>query len=80
MYICLFGGMLAFVFDTCLIQERAATREEYKEWHFKRLVSILFRSVMIIMFKMLNVPDVPIWICFAAGIVQGDGANSKLEK
>ena len=32
------------------------------------------------MFKMLNVPDVPIWICFAAGIVQGDGANSKLEK
>ena len=35
---------------------------------------------MIIMFKMLNVPDVPIWICFAAGIVQGDGANSKLEK
>ena len=31
------------------------------------------------MFKMLNVPDVPIWICFAAGIVQGDGANSKLE-
>ena len=35
---------------------------------------------MIIMFDMLNVPDVPIWICFAAGIVQGDGANSKLEK
>ena len=35
---------------------------------------------MIIMFKVLNVPDVPIWICFAAGIVQGDGTNSKLEK
>ena len=32
------------------------------------------------MFKLLNVPDVPIWICFAAGIVQGDGTNSKLEK
>ena len=44
------------------------------------LVLILSRSVMIIMFKLLNVPDVPIWICFAAGIVQGDGANSKLEK
>ena len=80
MYISLFGGMQSFVLDTYLIQERAATREEDKEWHFKRLVSILFRSVMIIMFKMLNVPDVPIWICFAAGIVQGDGANSKLEK
>ena len=43
------------------------------------LVLILSRSV-IIMFKLLNVPDVPIWICFAAGIVQGDGTNSKLEK
>ena len=43
------------------------------------LVLILSRSV-IIMLKLLNVPDVPIWICFAAGIVQGDGTNSKLEK
>ena len=79
MHISLFGGMQAFVFDTCLIQGGTTTRKYYKEWHFQHLVFILSWSAMIIMFKMLNVPDVPIWICFAAGIVQRDGANSKLE-